>query len=78
MDRQTLESASDDIPPEREEAAREPPLYLRMLFVRMLTRWVIVPRVRVDIFGRVGGILAALHARGSAGGGLARLLLVAA
>jgi hypothetical protein len=75
-DRQTLETASDGRAPEEEKRRPEGRLYLRLLFVRVLARRVIVPGVRVDIVGRAG-IHVALHARGGTGG-LARILFVAA
>jgi hypothetical protein len=76
-DRQTLETASDGIPPEEEKRRPEGRLYLRLLFVRVLARRVIVARVRVGIVGRAGGIHVALHTRGGSGG-LACVLFVAA
>jgi hypothetical protein len=76
MDRRTLESASDGKSLRREEAARKPPLYLRLLFVRMLAGRVIVSGVRVGVLSRPRGIRAGLHARRGTGG-LARVLLVA-
>jgi hypothetical protein len=75
MDRQTLERASDGTPLREGEAARRPPLYLlRMVFVGVLARRVVVPGVRIEIVGRGGGICAA-YARGGSGG-LGRVLLV--